>query len=88
MDAFINSAATWSAAGTWATLLVLALTLYFVSRQVAEATKLRREQTRPYVIVSIDVEQHSLFMLTVENVGSSPAFDLVIEFDKPPKVKA
>jgi hypothetical protein len=35
------------------------------------------------VVVSIDVEQQMLFMLTVENIGSSPAFDVVIEFDQP-----
>jgi hypothetical protein len=83
MEAFITSAAAWTAAASWATFLVLALTLYFVYRQVAEATTLRRDQTRPYVVVSIDVEQRSLFMLTVENVGSTPAFDVVIKFDKP-----
>lgn len=83
MAAFIISTAAWTAAGTWATFLVLALTLYFVYRQVAEATTLRREQTRPYVVVSIDVEQRQLFMLTIENVGSTPAFDVVVEFDKP-----
>lgn len=77
------SAEAWTAAGTWATFLILGVTLYFVYQQVAEASKLRREQTRPFVVVSIDVEQRSLFMLTVENVGSTPAFDVVIEFDKP-----
>lgn len=83
METIIASAEAWTAGGTWATFLVLGLTLYFVYKQVAEAAKLRREQTRPYVVVSIDVEQRMLFMLTVENVGSTPAFDVVIEFDKP-----
>lgn len=77
------SAAAWSAGAAWATFAVLAITLYFVYRQVAEATRLRRDQARPYVVVSIDVEQRQLFMLVVENVGNTPAFDVKIEFDKP-----
>lgn len=82
MENFTFSAEAWTAAGTWATFLVLGITLYFVYQQVAEASKLRREQTRPYVVVSIDIEQRMLFMLTVENIGSSPAFDVVIDFDQ------
>lgn len=85
MDSFIANADAWNAAGTWATFLVLSVTLYFVYQQVAEAARLRREQTRPYVVVSVDVEQQSLFMLTVENVGSTPAFDVVVDFDEPPR---
>ncbi|MGH3788307.1 MAG: hypothetical protein ACRDRG_17580 [Pseudonocardiaceae bacterium] len=83
METFITSAVAWTAAASWATFLVLASTLYFVYRQVAEATTLRREQTRPYVVVSIDVEQRSLFMLTVENIGKTPAFDVAIKFNEP-----
>lgn len=80
------SPVAWTmAVGTWATVLVLVATLYFVSQQVNEATKLRREQTRPYVVVFIDVEQRSLFMLAVENVGSTPAFNVAIKFDQPPQ---
>lgn len=81
MPSFMTSAAAWSAAGTWATVLVLAITLYFVHRQVSEATALRRHQSRPYVVVAIDVEQRDLFMLTVENVGSTPAYDVRVQFD-------
>jgi hypothetical protein len=83
MATFTMNAEAWTAAGTWATFPILAITLYFIYRQVAEASKLRRDQTRPYVVVSIDVEQRMLFMLTVENIGTSPAFDVVIEFDQP-----
>jgi hypothetical protein len=83
MESLAMSAAAWSAGAAWATFAVLAITLYFVYRQVAEATRLRRDQARPYVVVSIDVEQRQMFMLVVENVGSTPAFDVKIEFDKP-----
>lgn len=77
------SADVWIAVGTWATVVVLALSLYFAFKQVNEAAALRREQTRPYVVLSIDVEQQTLFMLVVENVGSTPAFDVKLDFDRP-----
>lgn len=72
------SADAWTAIGTMGTLVVLAITLLFVRRQVAEATALRRNQSRPMVVVSIDVEQRSVSMLTVENVGVTPAYNVTV----------
>lgn len=79
----VATAEFWTAAGTWAMVLVLAITLYFVYRQVQAANELRRIQTRPFVVVSIDIEQQMLFMLTVQNVGNSPAYDVEMLFDPP-----
>ncbi len=46
-----TAAATWVAAATAvATLAVLALTARYTARQFEEAKKLRRDQTRPYVV--------------------------------------
>jgi hypothetical protein len=78
------TAEMWTAVGTWASVVVMALTLVFVRGQVREAVRLRREQTRPYVVVSLDVEQGQLFMIVVENAGTSAAYDVSIEFDVPP----
>jgi len=79
----LADAATWTAIGTWAMVLVLAITLVFVYRQVSEASKLRHEQSRPYVVVSIDIEQRFLFVLAVENVGTTAAHNVDLTFDKP-----
>jgi hypothetical protein len=65
------------------TLIVFAVTLYFVNKQVTEASALRRDQSRPLVVVSIDVEQRSAFMLTVENVGVTPAYNVTLASTPP-----
>lgn len=75
----------WIAVGTWATVLVLTGTLIFLYLQVREATKLRRQQARPYVVPAIDVEQRTLAMLTLENIGTTAAMDVRLDIDPPPK---
>lgn len=72
----------WAAVGTWVLLVVTAI---YAIRQFREAKELRRDQTRPYVVPSIGVEQQILFMFVIDNVGKSPAFDVVVAFDPPPQ---
>jgi hypothetical protein len=52
---------------------------------VQAAEKLRRDQARPYVVPSIDLEQRTIFMLKVENIGKTPAYNVKIRFDVPPR---
>lgn len=80
-----DSAAWLSAWATIGTLLVLIITAAYAIRQFGEAKRLRRDQTRPYVVPSIGVEQQTLFMFVIENIGMAPALDVIVEFDPPPK---
>lgn len=81
-----TAAATWVAAlATAATFVVLLVTAIYAARQFKETKELRRAQTRPYVVPSIDVEQQMLFMFRVENVGTTPAYNVQIEFDEAPR---
>lgn len=72
----------WAAVGM---LIVLLVTAVYAALQFREAKGLRREQTRPYVVPSIGVEQQILFLFIVENVGKTPAFDVTIDFDPSPQ---
>jgi hypothetical protein len=55
------------------------------SGQFQETKELRRAQTRPFVVPSIDVEQQMLFMLKIENVGATPAFNVRLDFEDSPR---
>lgn len=78
--------ATWVAAvAALATLLVLVWTASYAKRQLDHAKDLRRDQTRPYVVPSIGIEQQMLFMFYLENLGSTPAFDVRLTFDPAPE---
>ena len=72
----------WAAVGT---LIVLVVSAVYGIRQFGEAKGLRREQARPFVVPSIGVEQQMLFMLVIENVGKTPAYDVVVAFDPQPQ---
>jgi hypothetical protein len=72
----------WAAVGT---LTVLVVTAVYAIRQFGEAKELRRDQTRPYVVPSIGVEQQMMFMLFIENVGRTPAFNVVVDVDPQPQ---
>jgi hypothetical protein len=85
MDPFGWTPEQYTAAGTWATFVVLLVTAIYAVRQVQAAEKLRRDQARPYVVPSIDVEQRTIFMLKVENVGKTPAHNIELRFDVPPR---
>jgi hypothetical protein len=56
-------AAAWGALGTWVTALIYVAILIYAVKQVGEAKRLRRAQTRPFVVV--DIEPGFLLYLTV-----------------------
>lgn len=64
---------------------ILFATALYARGQVRQAVELRRDQSRPYVVPSIEVEQQFMFMLTLENVGRTPARNIEIAFDQPPR---
>lgn len=78
--------ATWASLGVWAQVLVILVSAGFVFWQVWEARKLRLEQTRPHVVVSLQIEQRIMVMLVVENLGATTAKDVAIEFEPQPKL--
>lgn len=92
VDPFGWSPDQYTAAGTWvaafaavATLVVVIWTARYAKGQLDEAQRLRLAQSRPYVVVSIGVEQQMMFMLVVENVGKVPAQNVRVQFDEPPQ---
>jgi len=74
----MGDAATWGALGTWATFVVYIVILIYAVKQVGEATRLRKAQVRPFVI--IDVEPGYLIYIRVENVGQTVARNVRFEF--------
>jgi hypothetical protein len=75
-------AAEWAAFGTCATLLVYIVIGLLAWRQIRESRELRELQTRPYVIVDFEFRR-SLVYIVVKNIGTTPALDVSIKFDKP-----
>ena len=72
-------AETWTAVGTWATCLVLLLTLLYAARQLSEAKRLRREQFRPWVTVGFHFRSNVAFV-RIKNVGATAARDVRLGF--------
>jgi hypothetical protein len=73
-----------AAAGvTQAAVLIIAAVIAF--RQVSEARRLREEQAKPYVVVSLETGKSSPFMLylVIRNLGTTAARDVRITFDPP-----
>jgi hypothetical protein len=52
-------------------------------QQVEEARRLREEQSRPFVVVDLDISNLPLVFLTVSNLGRTIAQQVRIEFDPP-----
>jgi hypothetical protein len=71
----------WMALASWATFAVIAGSLAFAWRQVAEARRLREQQTRPFVVV--DLEPGWIIYLTIENVGRTLARNVRVKFEPP-----
>lgn len=73
----------WTA-DTWAGLQfgVLVAAIFVAWRQLAEARRLREEQTRPFVVVDLEPDDF-LFMIVVSNLGPSMARDVRITIDPP-----
>lgn len=82
MSGIAVSAAESAAAAAWATFAVLVVTALFAWRQVREAARLRREQTRPFVIIHYEFRS-VLIQLAIRNVGKTVARNVRISFDRP-----
>ncbi len=63
---------------TLATYIILAI---YAKRQLDEAKRLRRERTRPFVVVDFDVNW--LISLVIKNIGETVAYDVQMEFSPP-----
>lgn len=66
----------------WAQAAVLIGTAILIYRQIREAQRLRREETRPYVIVRMSTEGGALARIEIANVGRTMARDVVVTLDK------
>lgn len=73
--------AATAALGTWASVLIYGALLFYASRQVNEAARLRRAQMRPFVVVDIPMDW--LFKISIENIGVTVARDVTFEFPVP-----
>lgn len=75
MIAFLSfhDSGAWAAAASWATFIVLLLTLIYIARQV-------RDQFRPWVTVSFHFRSIIAF-IAVRNLGNTAARDLRIRFE-------
>lgn len=69
----LHNSGAWAAAASWATFVVLLLTLVYVARQV-------RDQFRPWVTVSFHFRSIIAF-IAVRNLGNTPARNLRIRFE-------
>lgn len=75
------NAATISAIAEAGSLLVASVVAAFVLVQVMQAKKLREEQARPYIVVDFELSRNGI-AIVVRNIGSTPAFDVSVVFDK------
>lgn len=65
-------------------VVVLVVTAVYARTQIVEARRLRREQTRPFVVPSVAIEQREMLVFVLENLGGRPAIDVHVRFDKGP----
>lgn len=91
VDLFAMSPEQYTAAGTWVAALaavgmlaVVIWTARYAKGQLDEARRTRLAQARPFIVVSADVEQREMLMLSVENVGTVPALNVRVQFDELP----
>ena len=79
---------TWLALAAWFALVLAAVGLTVVSRQLQRSRRLITEQTRPHV--AMFMEPHAadwhVIELVVRNFGQTPAYDVQFCFDRPPTV--
>lgn len=76
--------ATWDALATIATavgVVLAGVAAYIAARQYRSGEQARRDQTRPYVVVSVQssAADESFMDLVIENAGPSPAHDVEVE---------
>lgn len=77
------SAEEWQAVGAMGTLAVAIAAAIFAGVQVLEAGRLRREQSRPYVVVYVHRVAPTILDLVVKNFGTTAARDIVLHWDRP-----
>lgn len=71
-----------SAISTAATFVVAVAAAIFGYSQLRDARAVRRDQSRPYVIVDFGF-RGSLILIEVKNIGATPAWDVRIDVDPP-----
>ncbi len=82
MDPTEWQAAEWGAFGQVGALVVAAVAGVLVWLQVRHGRQVREDQTRPYVIVDFEF-RGMLVLIGVKNIGTTPAANVRIKFDKP-----
>ncbi|RHW23639.1 hypothetical protein D0Z08_28885 [Nocardioides immobilis] len=82
MDPTTWEAAEWGAFGQVGALVVATIAGVLVWLQVRHGRQVREDQTRPYVIVDFEFRGIAV-MITVSNIGTTPATDVRITFDRP-----
>lgn len=75
------AAAEWAAFGAVGALVVYVVLGITAIAQIRESRNLRDLQTRPYVIVDFEFRGRSV-LLSVKNIGATPASNVSITFDK------
>lgn len=79
------TATEWTALATSVQALAVLVSGVFIFWQVREAKRLREQQARPFVVVSLVVEQKTLLLIEVRNIGSTPAYDVSVELQPTPE---
>jgi hypothetical protein len=82
MDVTRWNAAEWAAFGAVAAVVVYIVLGAIALRQLSESKRLRELQTRPYVLVDFYFKGFFV-MLEIRNIGTTPARDIEVAFDKP-----
>lgn len=84
MDISAWTPGTWAAIAAWATVAILLTTAALALRQVQEARKLREAQSRPFVVIDLDLYSvQGLIFLTVENFGHTLAQNVRVKPSPP-----
>ena len=71
------------------TIIFAAITLntsIFTWQMVEESRKHREQQLRPYIVVDFESSGENIY-LTIENIGSTPALDVKVDFNPDMQVK-
>ncbi len=78
-------AAGWSAIAAWVAVLVGVVAAVVALSQLAVAVRARREQTQPYIAVSLEGSEagDEFLELVVRNYGQTAAHDARLTFDPP-----
>jgi hypothetical protein len=83
IDLFGVDTNLWVAGAAIAQTIILAAAAIFAFGQVREAQRTREEQSRPFVVVDLDISDPPLVFLTVSNLGRTIARRVRIKFEPP-----